>query len=137
MPWRNMKKPWAFFAHAATGPVKRRFKSAGRVYFYTGDKQKSLDYSLQALQIIREIGPRKEEAALLSTLFGIYRSLGQNSVALDFINQSLLLYKALGDDPGVGDTLFSIGIYYFDIGERQKVPGCLDGRLIHFQEAYR
>ncbi|MDF5739675.1 CHAT domain-containing protein, partial [Nostoc sp. S13] len=50
----------------------------------------------------------------------VYSDLGEKQKALDFYNQALPLFRAVGDRTGEARTLNNIGRVYSDLGEKQK-----------------
>jgi CHAT domain-containing protein len=50
----------------------------------------------------------------------VYDALGQKQKALDFYNQALPLWRAVGDRSGEATTLNNIGRVYDDLGQKQK-----------------
>ncbi len=106
-----------------------------------GDKQKALDYYLQALPLYRAVDDKDGELGMLdrmSIIFHIlgasrdaavthnkigevYLALGKNEQALKNYNQSLQLYRAANDNVGEANTLHNIGeVYSYLVGDREQ-----------------
>jgi CHAT domain-containing protein len=60
------------------------------------------------------------EATTLNNIGLVYDDLGEKQKALDFYNQALPLFRAVGDRGGEATTLNNIGLVYDDLGEKQK-----------------
>jgi tetratricopeptide (TPR) repeat protein len=50
--------------------------------------------------------------------------------ALDYYNQALPLWRAVGDRGGEASTLSNIGLVYKKLGERQKAPDYYNQALL-------
>ena len=46
--------------------------------------------------------------------------MGEKQKALDYLNQAITLWRAVGDRMGQATTLDNIGQVYSDLGEKQK-----------------
>ncbi|HKP14285.1 MAG TPA: CHAT domain-containing protein, partial [Blastocatellia bacterium] len=82
------------------------------------------------LPIIREVGDRSTEAAILEALGRNHFDLGDYSEALEYHNQSLSLRQSLQERYGEGSALVNIGNVYARMGDR---PLALD----YFERALR
>jgi tetratricopeptide (TPR) repeat protein len=97
----------------------------GNVYRSLGQYQEALNFHQQSLEIKREIGNRKGEAASLGNLGNVYRLLGQYQEALNFYQQSLEIFCEIGDRNG-GDrngeaaSLGNLGSLYESLGQYQE-----------------
>ncbi len=115
----------------------------GALYYALGEKQQALDYYKQALSLIREIAdvaeviiklnkisniPPYSEASLrdfageatpLNNIGLVYNDLGEKQKALEYFNQALPLFRAMGDRAKEATTLNNIGLVYYDLGENQ------------------
>jgi tetratricopeptide (TPR) repeat protein len=60
------------------------------------------------------------ERITLSNMGAVYYSLGEKEKALDYLNQALSIFKAVGDRTGEAITLNNIGLIYDSLGETQK-----------------
>jgi len=63
---------------------------------------------------------KRGEASTLSNLGRVYNNLGQKDKALEYLNQSLPLWREAGNRSGEAETLDSIGRAYADMGQGAK-----------------
>ncbi|AKG23306.1 CHAT domain-containing protein [Calothrix sp. 336/3] len=75
---------------------------------------------LEALELWRKVGDKKQQATTLNNIGFVYNSLGEKQEALKYYNQALPLYRAVGDRGGEANTLSNIGSVYDDLGEKQE-----------------
>lgn len=80
----------------------------GRIYRASGDYQKSVDASTQALILFQKSGVRDGEANVLDNLGSAYGGLKQPQQAIDAYNKALTLRRTLGDASREAETLFNI-----------------------------
>jgi CHAT domain/Tetratricopeptide repeat len=66
------------------------------------------------------MGDRKGEAKALSGLANVYASLGHKQLALENLNEALVIQRSDNDLGGQGETLNSIGDLYSDMGQTEK-----------------
>jgi len=90
------------------------------VYHDLGEKQKALDYYIQALPLSRAVGDHAGEAITLSNIGWAYSALGEKLKALDYYNQALPVIRAVGDRASEAAMLSNIGLVYSALGEKQK-----------------
>ena len=93
----------------------------GNCYYSLGEYRPAIDYQEQALAILREIGDRKGEGAVLGNLEICYEWLGEYRHAIDYQVQSLAIRREIGDRQGEGNTLGNLGICYKFLGEYSRV----------------
>jgi CHAT domain-containing protein/tetratricopeptide (TPR) repeat protein len=106
-------------------------------YNAIGEKQKSLDYYDQRLQLHERMGNRLEQANTLRTMGAVYNSADANSApgiverqkALEFFHRAVALYKEVNDPKREAYTLAEIGGIYNAIGERQTALECFNQAL--------
>ncbi|MEH2454852.1 CHAT domain-containing protein, partial [Nostoc sp.] len=60
------------------------------------------------------------EALTLNNIGLVYDNLGQKQKALEFYNQALPIFRAVGDRSGEALTLNNIGLVYDNLGQKQK-----------------
>ncbi|MDW8167796.1 MAG: tetratricopeptide repeat protein [Acidobacteriota bacterium] len=60
------------------------------------------------------------EAATLIGIGAVYNALGERQKALEYLNQALPIFRAVGNQAGEATTLTGIGRVYAALGERQK-----------------
>ncbi|NJN37655.1 MAG: CHAT domain-containing protein [Acaryochloridaceae cyanobacterium CSU_3_4] len=75
------------------------------------------------------MGDRKGEATTLSNIGGTYHTLGESQKALEYYNQALPNYRAIGDPDGEAFILSNIGGIYDDLGEDHKALAYLNQAL--------
>src|SRR5262245_46939936 len=80
---------------------------------------KAIEKYQEALQIFRDIGDHREEAATLNNIGAVYDLLGEKPKALDYYNQALPIRRAADDRQGEAATLNDIGAVYDSLGEKQ------------------
>src|SRR5437016_11352160 len=88
-------------------------------YDVPDNTQKFVSYMLQALAIQRELGLKFEEAEALNSLGWAYFKFDPQ-VSLDYFNQSLDIYRQLGDDYMQAFELANIGDDYRVLGDYRK-----------------
>ncbi|CCH93607.1 Genome sequencing data, contig C274 [Microcystis aeruginosa PCC 9432] len=81
----------------------------------------------QALKLYQQLDSKLEQALVLTSLGRIYDDLGEKQKALDYYQQALPLWRAVGAAEGTQSarageaaTLNNIGFVYADLGEKQK-----------------
>ncbi len=76
----------------------------------------------QAFSLIQTLGDKSlQEQALTSAWIGrVYDALGEKQQALDYYEQALPLWRAVGVRGGEARTLNNIGSVYNDLGEKQQ-----------------
>ena len=89
------------------------------------DRQKALEYYQQALEVARKnrkLFPNAStlEPFNLQQIGNTYKELGNYSEAINYLNQSLELYKKGNRVPGQTNVLVSIGNLYIVKGEYEK-----------------
>jgi CHAT domain-containing protein/tetratricopeptide (TPR) repeat protein len=84
------------------------------------EPQKALDFYNQALDIQRRVNARTEQANTLSSIAGVYSSLGDYQLSIDTHNQALEIFKSIGDLSRQGLTLGDIGDIYRKAKDYQK-----------------
>ena len=115
---------------AATKENAERLFKEGMTLYQQGSAE-SLRQAIQKWQearlLYRAVGDRRVEAFTLTGIGRVYDALGEKQKALDFYNQALPIYRAVGDSEalrrnrgGEATTLNNIGGVYSDLGEKQK-----------------
>ncbi len=92
----------------------------GLVYHGLLQKETSLKWLEDAVQICSEIGDRKEESRVLNHLGLVYSTMPQEKEALKYSSEALHIHKALGDRWGEGWALNNIGKLYSDQNQDEK-----------------
>ncbi|MFL6212790.1 MAG: CHAT domain-containing tetratricopeptide repeat protein [Blastocatellia bacterium] len=100
-----------------------------------GKKESALAYGSQAQALSKAIHFVRGEAHALNNL-GAYQSylLGEKLSALELFNQSLNLWRPLGDEAGQAQTLMNIGYTHSDLGEIQKALSSFNQALQLWQK---
>jgi tetratricopeptide (TPR) repeat protein len=92
----------------------------GTAYRKLGDLRKAVDYSEQALKIIKESESRSIEGILLGNLGLSYRKLGDLEKAIECSEQALKVTKEVKDRSAEGIILGNLGLTYHDLGAFEK-----------------
>jgi tetratricopeptide (TPR) repeat protein len=91
---------------------------------YLGQRREvqQMDWLEMGLQSSRALADQKEEARFLNEIGMVYSDLGDNSLALEYYQQALVLSirRAVEDRGGEATTLNNIGSVYSDLGENGK-----------------
>ncbi|MDB9313785.1 CHAT domain-containing protein, partial [Spirulina sp. CS-785/01] len=74
-------------------------------------------------------GDRAGEATTLNNIGLVYSDLGEKEKALDYYNQALPLFKAVGDRAGEAATLSNMGFVYRDTNQPQEAIQHLEQSL--------
>ncbi|MGB3507964.1 MAG: CHAT domain-containing tetratricopeptide repeat protein [Microcoleaceae cyanobacterium] len=106
-------------------PDNRRKKAEilynlGTTYLSLGDKQQALEYSQQALVLLREQNNRVQEAATLNNLGSVYWSTGEMKQAIEYYHLALDIYAQEKNLKSQAVTLNNLGSVYWATGEQQK-----------------
>jgi len=105
---------------AADQPLAAEFARAIR--FYRGTNYLYLGRALEAKDdLVAIVSPKAPEdinqedfyLSLLNNIGYLYAALGEQQQALDYYNQALPLFQAVGDKAGEATTLTNIGAVYF------------------------
>lgn len=124
----------AFFARARAESRAARdqrgeiiaLNNAGRVFSYTGDKQKVLVYAervlarLERLAAPRGAEDRRAEAQALCNMGEAYYSLGRLSDALRMFDRAHSIWAGVGDRAGQAHARLAKGYAHADAGELQE-----------------
>ncbi len=86
-------------------------------YRDVGQTQHALVYSGYALEILRSIAQKREEAPALTTLAIILNELGELPKALEYYEQSLIQWRLFHDVYGEARTLLNLGLVNTQLGE--------------------
>ncbi len=90
--------------------------------------EKSLDYYQKSLPIFRSLEMKAEEARVLNVIGSTYKFSGNNTDAIRYLEQGLLLYDYLSPSSGL-HLLISLGDSYWRMGEMQKGLAYLERAL--------
>ena len=73
-----------------------------------------------ALEVLRALGDRVDEAAMLGNVGTVYNDLGDKQNALDYDNQALLMDRAVGDRAREATILSNLGNIYGALGKSRR-----------------
>jgi CHAT domain-containing protein len=90
------------------------------IYRQLGQLSQSLSSLNQALQLVREIGQRREEAPALTSLGILHGDLGEPRKSLEYYKQALLLWRSFNDAYGEARILISQGVAHTLLGEARE-----------------
>jgi CHAT domain-containing protein len=88
----------------------------------------------QALVLFRKAGERKGEASTLSNIGAIHLIQGNNTVAIDYFNQSIAIYESLGEKVNVAISRNNIAVIYHETGNYQQALPYYEQALATFRE---
>jgi tetratricopeptide (TPR) repeat protein len=92
----------------------------GLAYKGLGEGRTSIAYYEQSIQLNRQLGDQRVEAATLNNIGVVWDALGEKQKVLDYYEQALPLRRAVGDRGGEAATLNNIGAVWNALGEKQK-----------------
>jgi CHAT domain-containing protein/Tfp pilus assembly protein PilF len=93
----------------------------GMVYRSMGEYQKSIKYYSQTLEIVQEKIINKEwEASILHNLGSAHEDLGKNASAIDYLEQSLKLWREIGNIEKQAWVINAIGWNQHMLGGDEK-----------------
>ena len=99
-----------------------------------GDLQAALVKYQQALDLVREIKDRLNEALVLSNICLAYFQSGQMNPALDNCQKSLIISKEIGDRQEISGRLTEIGVIYSSIGKYPQAIESFEQALVIYRE---
>lgn len=117
-------------ARQAGDPPAELANLLGLVYTYRmlDEYTQSAETADQALELARQLGDRRSMAHTLNE-WGLTARLQGSSDAHVYHEQSLALYRALGDRPGIGSNFLNLGFLALDRSD-------LDVARDYFEQAY-
>jgi CHAT domain-containing protein/Tfp pilus assembly protein PilF len=93
----------------------------GHAYVELKDPKRALEYYTQGLPIAKtQDDGRWLEAMVLTSMGSANNSLGNNEVALQLLNEALLIHKGRGNYNWEAGTLASLGAVYDSLGQPDK-----------------
>jgi tetratricopeptide (TPR) repeat protein len=107
--------------------------AAARSTYVIGNQRKSLEYYKEALHPLRAADDKAGEAADLDIIGGVYELLNEKSIALDYYDQALHVYREIRNkDARFAEVqiLSRIGLIHNLVGTKSKALGFLDQALI-------
>jgi tetratricopeptide (TPR) repeat protein/nucleoside phosphorylase len=100
--------------------VSHTLNDLGLICDSTGQRQDTLKYCQESLQIDKEIGSRAEEAITLNNIGAVYHNIAQHQEALKYYREALSIHKEVGDRAEEATTLNNIGAVYHAIEQPQE-----------------
>lgn len=84
------------------------------------EPMQALDYGKEALQIAEENKMEREVADALRHIGVVYWQLGSFNMAMDFLQESNIIFQREGDQPGIARTFSNIGLVYYEQGHYER-----------------
>lgn len=82
-------------------------------------RRHAIEKFVEALAVFRSVSSHASVATTLYNIGGVYSDLGENQLALNYLNQALPLSRAVGNKTEEALTLSTIGKVYSDLGENK------------------
>jgi tetratricopeptide (TPR) repeat protein len=95
----------------------KTLKSLGVSAYYISDYDLALHYFNKGLEAFTLAADRKGTAECLHNIALVYELTGQQTKALDFYTQSLIIEEELGDADGQATTILNIGNLFYEQGK--------------------
>jgi TPR repeat protein len=76
------------------------------------DPKKAIKYGNQSLELARNLGYKKGEAAAFNNLGAVYDNIGKTKEALNYFFKAYEIKKNIGDRKGLSSSLNNIGVIY-------------------------
>lgn len=92
----------------------------GIIYYYKGDYNKSLEFYLRALPILKEIEDKKGLGSVYNNIGMVYDDKGEYTKALEFLLKSLKIREELMDKQGIANSYGNIGGIHYSLGDYTK-----------------
>ena len=99
-----------------------------------GDDQSALNHFEQALALAREMGARRDEAAILSVMVGSYHKIGEYELALQIQRETRHIFAEVNDRFGEIVAATNIGLVSIELGDYVTARAHLDHALALSQE---
>jgi tetratricopeptide (TPR) repeat protein len=109
-----------FYAHAS--PLT---KLGGDGYADLGRVEPAIDDYERLLAVVRAIGYRRGEGAILGILGNAYYRLGQVEQAIGYYKQYLDISRAIGNRRGEGNASWNVGLAYEKQGDLARTIECM------------
>lgn len=84
------------------------------------EPMQALDYGKKALELAEEKGSQLQVAEALRHIGVVYWQLGSFNMAMDFLQESNLIFKREGDHIGIARTYSNIGLVFWEQGHQEK-----------------
>ncbi len=106
----------------------------GKIYYNLVNNKKALDFSLQAMEIRRELGDSLGIATSANNLSVIFTAMGDFEKALEYNFTSLGIMRRYSDKDGIANSLFNIGLVYAKTGKLEEALKNYDEALKIFSD---
>jgi PAS domain S-box-containing protein len=97
--------------------------------YHRKNPQKAIEYSNQALELLKTFPDEKTHAAVLNSISNVYMYKGDQEAAKKYALDSLAIAEKNGDKPGEADALYSLGKVSEVNGELDEALKCLSKSL--------
>ena len=112
----------------------KALEAAGGIAYWQGDMDACQVYYDECLELARASG---DQAAIANALYNdsFPANVTTNDVptALRLLNEALPIYRALGDEPGVSQCLWSLGQCYYQQGQVDAARDSIDQAIALFR----
>lgn len=105
------------------------YNNIGLIYIHLGENQKALDYLTKAYKGFNLISLKNNIAHVLSNIAAIHRSESNDSLALTYYNESLLIFLETNNLADASLVIIDLGNYEFSKGNYEKA-------LEYYQDAF-
>lgn len=92
----------------------------GIINYYKGDYNKSLEFYLRALPILKEIEDKKGLSSVYNNIGMVYDDKGEYTKALEFLLKALRIREELADKQGIANSYGNIGGIHYSLGDYTK-----------------
>ena len=99
--------------HISAGSVQT---SKGMPFYERGCYVRALDYFYKANELFTAIGDSRGMAMSMNNIGVVYRGMGEASAAIPFFEDSLRMYRSLGGQQDVRQTLSNLAAAQVDTG---------------------
>ncbi len=106
-------------------------KTLGYCYWRFSDYTTSLQFSLKAIELYRQLEDKKGEADALNSVGAVYMFQNEHQKRLDCNLKCLEIRKEIGDLEGVAGSLNNIGETYFEMGDLVNANRWFEDCLAH------
>ena len=114
------------------------YNGLGVCYYRANDFQKSKMFYLKSKQVCEtHFGPISSDLALcLSNLSSISRIEENYHEAIDYSEAALQIFRALDDQEGISGAFYSLGVYYYFLGDYGRTKEYMEACIALRKELY-
>ena len=112
--------------HISAGTVQT---SKGMPFYERGCYARALDHFYKANELFTAIGDSRGMAMSMNNIGVVYRGMGEASVGIPFFEDSLRMYRSLGDQQDVRQTLSNLAAAQVDTGNYASAAKNIDEAL--------